>query len=405
LFKSFYLVFGSNFFSACLGFIISIIVGNILSIEDYGRFYFLTTAFYILTFLIDGGLSTSIPVFLSKYGDYNVSTILEQILKLKRQNLILTFMALISSGLILILRGEVDFLIFFFVIVGSIIGSASKVLNSILQGKNQWKSFSIITITLNLFRIILLLFVISFQVFKNLEVILVIFILSLICQFLILLQILKKVRDKEGKNIAIEISAKRFLNEHYKAFFIITVLTVFASRMDIVLGNFISTKEEIGIYSMASNLAFIFPIITTSTLQILITRKDNILNILSKSILFKILILLLVLVFINISISPFAIEWIFRGKYNQALNSFILLSTIHIVGVFFTPLESNLIKDSPKQVLNLKIIQFLILAATPFLLKSWGINALVMSVFISRFYAWQFLIRINYDQIRKKFFA
>lgn len=400
--KSLSLVFGSNFLSAGLGLLISILVGNILTIEDYGRFYLITTTFYILTFLIDGGLSTSIPVFLSKYYQYDFPIVLKYLFGLAKNYFIYIFLFVVGSFLILYLNGELNVLAYTYVIVGSIIGAISKILNSILQGNKEWKKFSIVNISLNFFRVVGITLIILFTTYRNLNGILLLFLLSLCFQLSLINLLLTRIDNQFGQEFTIDSNAQQFLRNHYQSFFLITIITVLASRMDIIMGNFIVKKNEIGIYSMASNLAFVFPIITSSLIQILITQSKNLITILNFKLFYKLLTVNISLIVLNFFLSPILIKFIFDGKFDQSVNSFLILSSIHILSIIFSPLESQLIKESPQKILFLKLVQFIILLLVPLMFYSWGIEAVLFSVFVSRLYAWQFLIRINYDQILEK---
>lgn len=396
------LVLTSNFLSTFFGLFVTIIIGNSLVIEDFGRFYLITTTFYILSFLIEGGLSTSIPVFLAKYNNYNFYDVLQRVLRLTRNYLQYILLFVIIAVAILFLNGEGDILSYLYVTIGSIIGAISKILNSVLQGKHYWKKFALVNLSLNGSKIAGIAGISLFMTINNLDLILVVFLVSLIIQFTTIILYLNGLKNFKEENTQINTTDYEFLENHYKSYFVITIITVVASRMDIIISNFISNQNSVGTYSMASNLAFIFPLIIGSLIQVLITQKKGILEILSFRLLFKLFFTIICIISLNVLLSPYLIEIVFKGKYDQSINSFLILSTIYIISIAFSPLESQLIKEAPQKILNLKIIQLFILFLLPLVFKSWGVHAILISVLFSRFYSWQFLIRNNYDQIREK---
>ena len=81
----------------------------------------------------------------------------------------------------------------------------------------------------------------------------------------------------------------------------------------------------------------------------------------------------------------------------MSLPFFQYLSLIHIVGLFFTPLEVVFLVKKPRIIFQLKLTQLLILIISP-LFFHVSLFTVLLSVFISRAVAWVFLVYYYYDQ-------
>jgi len=282
--------------------------------------------------------------------------------------------------------------------------SVTKVFISFFQGEKQWFKFNISNISLNFFRIAPLLLIMFLGDKIGISDITWILIFSSLGQFILVLSLIYG-KDKTSKN---EVSKndshnlKKSFSNHFYSLIGITLITVIASRVDVLITKQFLSNEELGLYSMGSSLALIFPIITNSLIQVLLSFSKEIdkINVLTSNFLLK-FIGISVIAILLFTVVPTFFDWLFLSRYNDSIIFFQFLSMIHVIGLIFTPLEVVFLVKKPKIIFFLKLCQLLILILTPILMivSLWTI---LLGVLFSRVAAWLFLTYIYYHD--KKLF-
>lgn len=395
-----------NILAAVLGFCLNIIYGKILTIADYGNLYFLLSLLYILNYIIDGGISQSIVVYSSKdYVPSDRHEYIQFVFKRYYKYLILSIvLSILVSSILLYYNNLLTLQNFVLLLISGIVTSVTKVFISFFQGEKQWFMFNLSNVSLNFFRLTPLLLIIFLSDKIGVSDIVWILIFSSLGQFILVLILIHR-KDKTLKN---EVSKndnynlEKSFSNHFYSLLGITLITVIASRVDVLITKQFLSNEELGLYSMGSSLALIFPIITNSLIQVLLSYSNEMenKNVLTSNFLLK-FIGVSVIIILLFTVLPTIFDWLFSSRYNDAIVFFQFLSTIHVIGFIFTPLEAVFLVKKPKTIFFLKIIQLLILILIPFLLVV-SLRTILLGVLFSRLAAWFFLTYIYYHD--KKLF-
>lgn len=389
-----------NILAAALGFCLNIIYGNMLTIADYGNLYFLLSLLYILNYIIDGGVSQSIVVYSSKvYVPSDRHEYIHFVFKRYYKYLILSIvLSILVSSILLYYNNLLTLQNFVLLFISGIVASVTKVFISFFQGEKQWFMFNLSNVSLNFFRLTPLLLIIFLSDKIGVSDIVWILIFSSLGQFILVLILIHR-KDKTLKN---EVSKndnynlEKSFSNHFYSLLGITLITVIASRVDVLITKQFLSNEELGLYSMASSLALIFPIITNSLIQVLLSFSNEIdnKNVLTSNFLLK-FISVSVIIILLFTVLPTIFDWLFSSRYNDSIVFFQFLSTIHIIGFIFTPLEVVFLVKKPKTIFFLKLSQLLILILIPFLLVV-SLRTILLGVLFSRLAAWLFLTYIYY---------
>jgi len=395
-----------NILAAVLGLFLNIIYGKTLTISDYGNLYFLLSLLYILNYIIDGGISQSIVVYSSKdHCPSERHEYIQFVFKRYYKYLILSVvLSILVSSIVVYYNNLLTFQNFILLFVSGIVTSVTKVFISFFQGEKQWFKFNISNISLNFFRIAPLLLIMFLGDKIGISDITWILIFSSLGQFILVLSLIYG-KDKTSKN---EVSKndshnlKKSFSNHFYSLIGITLITVIASRVDVLITKQFLSNEELGLYSMGSSLALIFPIITNSLIQVLLSFSKEIdkINVLTSNFLLK-FIGISVIAILLFTVVPTFFDWLFSSRYNDSIIFFQFLSMIHVIGLIFTPLEVVFLVKNPKKIFFLKLCQLLILILIPILMivSLWTI---LLGVLFSRVAAWLFLTYIYYHD--KKLF-
>lgn len=353
-------VFSGNLFSQGIAFIVMIIVARNLSVSDYGVYSLFISLFTFIILFIDFGASTSYVKFLSENiinaRDIFISNIIVKVL--------FSFILMIA---IIIFSSEFSYYFFSskqyteMIKVISISIIFHSVLNLIqnhyhaIQNFNIFNNIKIIHNILKLISVLFICVVVARE--KYLEWFLISYIYASV---LIVLFFLISNINIIFKNIKIK---KYYITEVYKIGFFIflcTLATSVLTRIDIVMLNQIKGDIEVGVYSVASNLAMIIPLITSSVMVVLLPQMHNYFLKYSKEqyiyiILSNIKIVLLIL-FILEFLSSFLIYIFFGEKFSNSTSVFQILLVANIFGVIINPI--SLVLLSINKVYILMFINF-----------------------------------------------
>jgi O-antigen/teichoic acid export membrane protein len=405
MFKTFLGVSIFNISAAVLGLFLNITYAKTLTIVDYGNLYFLLSLLYIINYVIDGGISQSIVVFSSKGHSKNRHEYIQFVFKRYYKYLIVSFvLSILASSIILYYYNLLTFQNFILLFVCGIMTSLAKILISFFQGEKQWLKFNISNISLNFFKIVPLLIIIFLSDKIGISDITWILIFSSLSQFILVLSFIFW-KDKSSKNLVSKYDSynlKKSFSNHFYSLIGITFITVIASRVDILITKQFLSNEELGLYSMGSSLALIFPIITNSLMQVLLSFSKELdkVDILKSNFLIK-LIGISVIIILLFTVAPTFLDWLFSSRYNDSIKFFQFLSIIHVIGLIFTPLETVYLVKKPKLICFLKFFQLLILIITPIFMNV-SLWTILLGVLFSRLAAWLFLT-YNYYHDKKLF--
>jgi O-antigen/teichoic acid export membrane protein len=125
--------------------------------------------------------------------------------------------------------------------------------------------------------------------------------------------------------------------------FLSSLAVMVIMRLDMMMLQKMSTSLEVGYYSIAMNLAMIFPLITASLVTTLLpkmneflknhTVKDYVLRVLSKT---KYVVAILIVMEL---LSPFVIKLLFGEQYAESISVFQILLVAFTFGVIINPIS------------------------------------------------------------------
>tara|TARA_B100000787_G_scaffold166262_1_gene151215 strand:+ start:623 stop:1852 length:1230 start_codon:yes stop_codon:yes gene_type:complete len=404
MFKTFLGVGFFNILAAAFGFFLNVIYGKTLSVSDYGDLYFLLSIVYILNYIIDGGISQSIVVFSSNYNNqFTPYGYIRFVFNRYSKYLIISSILSIGiSSAIIYFNELLTFQNFVLLFISGILTSVTKVFISFFQGEKNWIKFNFSNISLNFLRLAPLLIILLLNKSPGIGEITWILILSSLIQFILVAYLLftnkRELQGIKPPSVNYSDTIKKDFSKHFYSLLGITLVTVVASRLDVLITKQFLSSEELGLYSMGSSLALIFPVMTNSLIQVLLSFSNEInkVNVLTSHLLLKLFAILFIAISL-FTVIPEVFDWMFDGRYNESIVFFQFLSLIHIVGLIFTPLEVVFLVKKPRIIFFLKIAQFLILILTP-LLMIVSLWTILLGVLFSRLAAWLFLTYYYYDK-------
>lgn len=335
-------VFSGNIVAQGIGFLTIIIISRDLGVEQYGIYSLLLAIFTISIQVSDFGISTSYVKYLSE----NLSKAKEIFFTVIISKILLSF---IVTGILFFLSASLSYFFFETYKYASVIKliSFSILFHSIFsviiahyQANQKFKEFAYLNIFHNILKIVSIVFVsIYFIQNEHLDYFLYGYFFSVV---LILLYMLttnyKKIYDIKSFKII------HFIEIYKLGFwiFLSTLATMVIMRLDIMMLQKMSTSQEVGYYSVAMNLAMIFPLITTSLTTTLLPKldgylKDNTI----KDYIFKVLSnakYIVVLLIVFEFISPYIITLLFGSEYGNSIHVFQILLIAFIFGVIINPI-------------------------------------------------------------------
>ncbi len=401
-------VLSGNIVAQGIGFLTIILISRDLGPEQYGIFSLLLSIFTIAVQVSDFGVSTSYVKYVSenlvKAKDIFVTVVLSKVIL----SFLITTVLFFTSDFISLYFFEISiysqliqliaFSIFFHAFFGVIV--------SHFQAIQNFKVFAWLNIvhhTLKLLSVVLI--AVLFENEKHLEY----FILSYsyavaLLLFLILLTNIKCLTQ-------IKIFNFYYFIEIYKLgfwVFLSSLATIVIMRLDIIMLQKMSTSEEVGYYSVAMNIAMIFPLITASLVTTLLPKMDQFLKERSvKEYIFRILskakYVIGILIVLEI-MSPFVIKGLFGDEYIQSISVFQILLVAFTFGVIINPI--SLIMYSLNKVYLLTLMNWIQLPlnyfGNIFLIPLWQADGAAISTILLKIigviYIITFLLRFKNDK-------
>lgn len=373
-----------NLGGAALSFVSTIILSRYVSVENFGLFGSVVTYGLILAYFFELGFPNSILSYTAK-NKLNSFSDTEEIFRLYKKRVLILMMT--STTIALVYQKIYQPIYqFWFLISFGFITAVIRIIQSRYQAAGKIQSFNQISIAIPAVRFMaILIFVFFLYEISSLYFTWIILFLGYL---LILISTPKKSVYESSLN-------KNEFANLTKVFFFNSIVTVLASRIDIVLGSRVISKTDLGYYFMAVTLAQIFPLITNSVIQLFTGNfmkglRNSSLESYSQYLKVSVPGSLLIL-FIVFTATDDVLLWL-NPSYVLAIPIFKALSVVHIIGVNITPLEASLTLHFPKGILGLKFSQLLLLCLVILYLSNLGVWALVWAVAISRFLAWIVLI-------------
>ena len=394
--KTIFGVLVSNFTGAGIGFLLNIILARLLSVEEYGRINLVLTMIIVLFTVFEFGFTNSTVVFYNKFKE-KYSDIEAFINKLYFNYLL--FISLPIIGLVLVLKYFYNLTIVetSVIIVNVLIFSIYRYILAIYQAKAEWKIYNILNIMNNVIKLsILVVFLTVTYCFTNdtnqYDTVLFAYIVSALLLLLISFVVSKPFKKlRFDKNISILSDFKKII----LPIGISNIFIIISMRADVFFIENYLGSEQLGIYVAANSLALVFPLITSSLMNVFIQKTSNEKSDFLKKILQTqkkyIPYLILILVASMLITEPLFLI-LFGENYIASVDIFRILLIAYIGGIFFTPLESYFYSHSQKVILYIKFIQMLfIIIGIWIALEFFTLESVAIVIVLSRVIGWVIL--------------
>lgn len=336
-------VLSGNIVAQGLGFLSIIIISRDLGPEQYGIFSLLLAIFTVAVQISDFGVSTSYVKYvsenLSKAKEIFITVILSKVALSLIIIVALYFLSGVISDfffgsrkyqkLIELIAVAILFQSFFGVIIGH------------FQAIQNFKVFAYLNISHNLLKLISIIIIsFSFSQEKHLEY----FILSY--AFVVIFLIFSiSIKNYKLFSYIKQFDFNYFIQIYKLGFwvFLSSLAVMVIMRLDIMMLQKMSTSAEVGYYSVAMNLAMIFPLITTSLVTTLLPKMDEFLKNHTvkeyvKRVLSNTKYVIGILIILEL-ISPFVIKILFGEQYIESISVFQILLVAFTFGVIINPIS------------------------------------------------------------------
>ena len=336
-------VLSGNIVAQGIGFLAIIIISRDLGPEQYGIFSLLLAIFTVSIQVSDFGVSTSYVKYvsenLSKAKEIFVTVILSKVIL----SLLVISTLYFSSGLISDFFFEsIEYQRLIKIIAIAILFHAFfSVIVSHFQAVQDFKVFVYLNIAhhfLKLFSVIIITFAFSQE--KHLEYFLFTYAFAVVALILAIslknYRLLKYIKQFDF-NYFIQIYKLGFW------VFLSSLAVMVIMRLDIMMLQKMSSSLEVGYYSVAMNLAMIFPLITASLVTTLLPKMDDFLKNHTvkeyvKRVLAKTKYVIAVLIIMEL-LSPFVIKLLFGEQYGESISVFQILLVAFTFGVIVNPIS------------------------------------------------------------------
>ena len=336
-------VLSGNIVAQGVGFLTIIIISRDLGPEQYGIFSLLLAIFTVAVQISDFGVSTSYVKYVSENLSKAKGIFVTVILSKVALSLIIIVALYFLSGvisdfffesrkyqkLIELIAVAILFQSFFGVIIGH------------FQAIQNFKVFAYLNISHNLLKLISIIIIsFSFSQEKHLEY----FILSYAFVVIFLIFSISIKNYKLFRYIK-QFDFNYFIQIYKLGFwvFLSSLAVMVIMRLDIMMHQKMSTSLEVGYYSVAMNLAMIFPLITTSLVTTLLPKMDEFLKNHTvkeyvKRVLSNTKYVLAVLIVMEL-LSPFVIKILFGEQYIESISVFQILLVAFTFGMIINPIS------------------------------------------------------------------
>ena len=336
-------VLSGNIVAQGIGFLTIIIISRDLGPEQYGIFALLIAIFTIAVQFSDFGISTSYVKYLSENLDKSKEIFFTVVIsKVVLSFFVISLLYFFSQSLsIFFFETDLYSKLIEFISFAVFAHSLYSVIVSHYQAKQQFKKYAYINICHNILKILTVVLIsISFTQHYHLTYFVYSYAFSLIA-ILIFLAIV---------NFKYVLSQKSFEFNHFIQIyrlgfwvFLSTLATMVIMRLDIIMLQKMSTSQEVGYYSVAMNLAMIFPLITASLTTALLPKmskflENNSIREYMNKILTKVKYVIFILIILEL-LSPLVIKLLFGVVYLESVSVFQILIVAFMFGIIVNPIS------------------------------------------------------------------
>jgi O-antigen/teichoic acid export membrane protein len=394
--KAFYGVTASNFAAAGFGFLTTVIPARLMDISSFGRLSFIFSLVAMLSCMADFGFSPTMVIY---YNRYRAKHGMQALGKINRLFFRFLFVVTIVSLPFVAIIGQFYHLEareIIVVVICFLLYTFIRYCASIHQATGDWSRYNVITIITSVMRFLIMAGCAGTA-----------FLLTGYAGYGVLLTgfLIQSVINGVGTwalSRPIPFSAAVLLPEERREILqtilplgLSAIVIVVCMRFDSLIIQKVLGEHELGIYSAANTLAFAFPILTGSLMNVLLRESAQLSDAFLPRLLAaqkRYLPLLLAAFAVALTCSAPLITQLFGNRYSEAIPIFRLLLIPYMGGIFFTPLESYFYAREPNTILWLKTGQMaIIVIGSLAMIDSFRLYGVAAAITLSRVLGWIFI--------------
>lgn len=360
MFKSVSYVLSANFISQIESFIFVIMVTKVLSVEQYGIYTVVMMLINMVTDLSDMGMNSAVTRFSAQYYSSNeIDKEKELVLiafkrKLINSLIVVGFIIISSKSISLYFLKTSSYKIFFIISAIGILFSLINGLNiSVLQGRQQYKKYSISVVTTNLLTLIIL--VILFLINKiSIASLLIVNVVSIVFSCIVSYIFVGYKVNLIFKISKISDSVKSNFSSFGRWMLIWSVFSILQSRIDTFMLAKLTTVTEVSYYDIAMKMSKPILMVVSSYSQVLnpmmatLNGKSEIKKKLNDIV--KFIMFLSAIIIVAIMTSKFLIRLFFSNKYDSSILPFQIILFSLIFYIWTAPYNSALYALNKPQI-------------------------------------------------------
>lgn len=344
---------GNIILTGC-GFAVSMYLARSFSTEEFGRYATFNALLFTFSLLLDMGLSTGM-VALVKQQRFPAETLFSSLLSLKYVIFLAVVIVSCITALVLTPAEFHASMPLLATLIGGALLSLHLTAQSCLQSEEKFNAYTILTALTGIARMMLILIAGALSLLTLNSAV----IITSIAGLTAFIYLPRQFR------ISIDFSVLAHIWRYSVWIGLSSLLGIIALRLDLYLLASVGRTTDAGIYAAAFQLAFAFPIITMSLATQLFPKAASLHRIEDQKLYVRKVIRFTPLVIAGVvliaSCADFMIPMIFGDKYRSAVLPFIILQSVFMCGIIFTPL--GLLVHARKQpyILTLMILMQIVI--------------------------------------------
>lgn len=392
----------SNFFSAGIGFSLNVILARILSVESYGKISLIFALVATLYTLIDFGFNSSQVIYFNRErkdwtNEYRADLILRLYIDWFIKSNLIAALMIILLAVYFDLKG-LEILCVFSAFFSYTLFRFSL---ARIQSEALWARYNRLNVLNNLIKssCIMLALLIGYTFLEGnnyYDLTLIGYLLyPIVLILLVFIFVADKFRFNEKVSRRDYLAAKTGFSKIMLPVGMSAVTVILMMRMDVFIIEYFLGLKQLGIYAASNSLALVFPIITTSILQVFIQKSSNS----NESFLASILVqqkriakYLPIIILFFVVLAPYIFDLLYGSEYKSGASIFSILLFAYIGGIFFTPVESYFYSHYPKRILYLRFYQLLISSCLQLvLIQTMGLFGVAIAIVVTRIFGWIYI--------------
>jgi O-antigen/teichoic acid export membrane protein len=394
--KVFIGVTAANFAAAGFGFLTTVIPARLMDISSFGRLSFIFSLVTMLACVADFGFSPTVVIYHNRHHSESGMQSLGKVNRLFFRFLLAASVVLLPLVTVIGRYYHLDAREIAVVVISFLLYAFVRYCASIHQATGNWPRYNLITILASVVRFLVMAGCAgtAFLMTGNAGygVLLAGFLAQSVITGIGTWSLTSPIyRPAE----ALLPEERREIMQTLLPLGLSAVVIVVCMRFDSMIIQKVLGEHDLGIYSAANTLAFAFPILTGSMMNVLLRESAQMPDTFLPRLLAaqkRYLPLLLATFVIALTCSSSLITLLFGDRYREAIPVFRLLLIPYMGGIFFSPLESYFYAREPVTILWMKTGQMaIIVIGSITLIDSFRLYGVAAAIALSRVVGWAFI--------------